>query len=38
MFINEGGMSPQLNLFLTRDSTKLNHVLDSISNLTQINN
>ena len=38
MFINEGGMSPQLNLFLTRDSTKLNYVLDSISNLTQINN
>ena len=38
MFISDGGMSPQLNLYLTRDSTKLNFVLDSIANLTLTNN
>ena len=33
MFINEGGMSPELNLYFTKDSTKLITYTDSINNI-----
>ena len=33
MFINEGGMSPELDLYFTKDSTKLITYTDSINNI-----